>query len=174
MAMPWDVDGEPLERAARGHKLVADAGKAYEFPPDAALPTETVRRRWAWLANASYDEVSDDWSFAPDTPVAAEHAVTLDNARVFQNVVPEVFVPLIVRGTLIGPPLAEMELAIAVNGRAAVRAMRYTQADAHRFVAFLPPDALERGPNQIDVLGRLTDRSTLRLLPANEPLQETQ
>jgi hypothetical protein len=93
---------------------------------------------------------------------AAAQSGTIDHARMFGAVNPSTgVVPAYVTGQLAGVPRGQA-LAVAVDGRIRATGEAYAVRGATRFSMLVPPSALRRGANRVEVFA--INGSRLRLL----------
>ena len=85
----------------------------------------------------------------------------MERASIYDNVVPEVFVPALIRATSQSVFDEDLEVLVHVNHQPGVHALTYVQDGVQHLVAFIPPEDFILGANHIAFVGRLNGAATL-------------
>ncbi len=155
LPLDWPTDGRsPFTGPERSHKTMFDGWRQWRLPSDLMIPSDRTRRRWG--------EETGDGGFAGDLvgqrlnqlqiERPARRSAVVMNARLYEDVRRESFVPAHVVGHVSGNPPGI--IAVALNGRIEAVTRTYPGASGERveFSALLPELAFKEGANRLTLL----------------------
>jgi hypothetical protein len=165
--LPWRVDGQAAKQAERGGRIelephYGDRNYTLRFADFVDERNELIRRMHADLGDTWTSLFRGDLD--PDLAGAAIDglgAVALPRASLELD---RPVVDALVTGSVTGVA-DEARLALTINGRVVTPAVRFQEGGDERFSAVVPPSALDRGRNSVELLATIGTGAPVRVSP---------
>lgn len=182
--VPWPVDGKPLvgRRLPVNGTVSVKSGSAQVSMPLRALRAQrlqTLRRKAATYGTGPFSRI---YRIGPhrsllgrDVSALSVRTSTINRAKILNPsrsdlkvVDPSALVvPVYFQGTISGEHSAQLDLAIALNGKIQAVTQTYVQDEKTRFAAMVPETALRSGRNSVAVFSVSGNGHSLKLTKLN-------
>lgn len=184
VSVPWHVDGHSLvgrRLPANGTVAVQSGSKWVSAPLSTlrAMRSRTLTRKVATYGQGAFSKV---YRVGPHRVLLGQSVAALDvrpgtgvraklanpSRSALNAVDPSAeVVPVYFQGTIGGTHPAQLDLALALNGKIQAVTQAYVQEGATRFEALVPEKALRSGPNSVTVYAVSGSGHALKLTKLN-------